>query len=173
LTALLLSLVAWLTPAVDAEALRATAPSYLDSSSAREHLAAARIAGAAYRVDPDLLLTIAWRESRYIADASMREVSGRWSCGLMQITMPDGVPCPRADVLAGYLAGAEHLATWSRATHNLRDTLLGYAGGFALIRSCAAGSTARECSLPELQRAAWIRATRTRYHGAWRPAPRA
>lgn len=167
----LFAFVVWLTPTADAEALRATAPSYLDLDAAREHVAAARIAGEAFKLDPDLLLSIAWRESRYQVDAVTREASGKLSCGLLMVTMPRGEPCPAPRVLAGYISGAAHLREWMRATRNQRDALLGYAGGYPMIRACADGGelvrvrAGREvdlCRTPELQRAAWIRRMRMR-----------
>lgn len=166
---LVLALAVWLTSARDADALRQTAPSYLDRDAAREHLAAARVAGAVYAIDPDLLLAIAWRESRYRVEAVTRERSGKLSCGVMMITMPLGEPCPPHGVLAGYLAGAAHLRWWVRAA-GLHDGLLGYAGGYPTIRRCKDGQIIRVrggveidmCSTPELKRAAWIRGTRDR-----------
>jgi hypothetical protein len=166
----LFSLVVWLTPTADAEALRRTASSYLDVEQARAHVAAARVAAAAHRIDPDLLLAIAWRESRYQVDAVTREASGKLSCGLMMVTMPKGKPCPKWSVLDGYAAGAVHLGQWVKATRNQRDALVGYAGGYAMIEKCKLGPIEREragsvvdlCSAPELRRAAWIRRGRGR-----------
>jgi Transglycosylase SLT domain len=164
-------IVIWLTSTSDAEALRRTAPTYLDVNTARVHLAAARVAGEAYKVDPDLLLAIAWRESRYDVNAVTRERSTKLSCGLMMITMPKGQPCPRASVIGGYLAGAAHLREWMKITKSTRDALLGYAGGFPMIKACANGGelvrvrAGREvdlCRLPELDRASWIRAVRAK-----------
>lgn len=167
----LFSIAVWFTSASDAEALRATAPSYLDTGSARMHLAAARAAGEAYGVDADVLLAIAWRESRYQVDAITRERSGKLSCGLMMVTMPVGEPCPDATVIGGYLAGAAHLREWLRMTGSLHAALLGYAGGFTMIKACEnggelprvrAGHEVDLCKTPELSRAAWIRATRVK-----------
>lgn len=167
----LLALALALTSSSDAEALRRSAPSYLDAVSAREHLAAARLAGAAYHVDADVLLAIAWRESRYHAGAVTREHSGKLSCGVMMITMPIGEPCPAPSVSDGYMRGAEHLRDWMRLTRDFRVALLGYAGGYTMIRACADGGelprvrAGREvdlCKTPELDRAAWIRALRVK-----------
>lgn len=154
----------------DAPALQATARSYLPTAEfAAEHLGSARWAGAVYDVDPDVLLAIAWRESRYRADAVTRERSGKLSCGLMMITMPIGEPCPEPSVLDGYMRGAAHLREWIRMTGSMRSALLGYAGGFPMIRACANGGelvrvrAGREvdlCKTPELNRAAWIRRAR-------------
>lgn len=167
---LILTLAIWLTSSSDADALRRTSPAYLDALTAHAHLAAARVAGAVHRVDPYLLLAIAYRESRYELDAVTHERSGKLSCGQMQITMPKGEPCPAPALLEGYLAGAAHLAEWRRATRSERDALLGYAGGYGMVRACHRGRIVRErggleidlCSTPEMRRAAWTRRERAR-----------
>lgn len=166
---LILTLAIWLTSSSDADALRRTSPAYLDAPTAHAHLAAARVAGVVHRVDPYLLLAIAYRESRYELDAITHEKSGKLSCGQMQITMPKGEPCPAPALLEGYLAGAAHLAEWRRATRSARDALLGYAGGYGMIRACHRGRIVREqggveidlCSTPEVRRAAWMRRAAT------------
>lgn len=166
--AALLALLTWFVPASDAEALRRTAPQYLDHELAAEHLAAARVAGAAYRVDPDLLLAIAWRESRYATNATTAETGGRVSCGVM--TPEPTARCSRQTVLDGYLAGARHLRVWLGATRNEHAALLGYAGGYRLIAACRRGPVLRVrgglsldlCVTRELARVAWIRRERTR-----------
>lgn len=162
---LLLVLLGW----GDARALQSTAPSYLPSVElAAEHLGAARWAGAQYGVDPDLLLAIAFRESRYQVKAVTKETSGKLSCGLMMVTMPKGTPCPDESILAGYLAGAAHMREWMQATRSQHDALLGYAGGYPMIKKCQEGPIMRVragrevdlCSTPELLRARWIRRAR-------------
>lgn len=166
----LFSVIVTMTSVSDAESLRRTASGYLDVDTARVHLAAARIAGLVHRVDSDLLLAIAWRESRYRVDAVTREASGKLSCGLMMTTMPLGEPCPTQAVLDGYLAGAAHLREWMRITRTQREALLGYAGGYPMIEACVDGSLVRVraerevdlCSTPELVRASWIRRERIR-----------
>jgi hypothetical protein len=161
----------WMTPLDHTAALQRTTARHLDASSAAEQLAAARLAGSAHGIDPDLLLAIAWRESRYDADAVAHEKSGRVSCGVMMVTEPKGVKvCPHRTALEGYLDGAEHLRGWVNATRNMQSALLGYAGGYRLIEACKRGPMVREragktmdlCSTPELRRAAWVRQERTR-----------
>jgi hypothetical protein len=157
-----------LLPADQAAALQRTyAP--LDLEVARDHVAAARVAGAAVGVDPDLLLSIAWHESRYQADAVGPEAGGRVSCGPM--TPTPVARCERATIVEGYLAGARHLREWQLATRTTRDALLGYAGGYRMMRACAKGPVLRAtgrhddlCRVPEvfLGRAAWIQLERTR-----------
>jgi hypothetical protein len=168
--ATLITLLAVLfTPSTDADALRRTAPSYLTPSSASDNLDAARIAGALVNVDPDLLLSIAWHESRYEPQAVGREPGGRVSCGPMT---PEPVArCTAKPMLAGYVAGARHLRDWIGATPDIHTALLGYAGGFSMIRACARGPVLRPrgahddlCMTPEvfLWRRDWIRRERTR-----------
>ena len=137
------------------DGLEKTAPTYLTQSSAREHVAAATVAAIAYRVPRELLLSIAWHESRY-TDARTPEAGGRVSCGVMT---PEPLrACHDTIMLDGYLAGAAHLRTWLDATRSTRDALLGYAGGYHLIQRCELPDTPRQCQTPEvfLGRARWI-----------------
>lgn len=168
----LLSLLLIAVPAHDVQAFQATTGKGLDPTTAALHLLAARAAGEAYKLDPDLLLAIAWRESRYQVDAVTKERSGKLSCGVMMTTEPLGKPCPAPDVFTGYMQGASHLASWMRlAGGDQRKALLGYAGGYPMIRACSDGGqllrvrAGREvdlCKTPELARAAWIRRVRER-----------
>jgi hypothetical protein len=167
---LVLHLAMWIVSVFQSPAsvdgFRLTAPKYLTSESAAENIAAARLAGAVYRLDPDLLLAIAWRESRYQPDAIGPVVRGKRACGVMQPIMHKQCVAPR--LLDGYLEGARHLREWMRATRSQRDALVGYAGGYAMIEKCKLGTIEREsagrvvdlCSAPELRRAAWIRGAR-------------
>lgn len=161
-TYIIMLFFATIPTAADSEALRQTAPAYLTADTAREHLRAARVAGAIYRVDPALLLSIAHHESRYAYREVTLEAAGKVSCGAMTPEPTyDRDACLRASssVLGGYLAGAAHLRTWLAATRgSLRTALLGYAGGFHLIRWCQ-DNRARQCDTPDvfLGRAAWIR----------------
>ncbi len=168
---LLFRILMLLTSARDAEALRRTAPETIDVELARENVAAARVAGFVHGVDPDLLLSIASHESHYKVDAVGPEAGGLVSCGVMTPT-PVASCSARQTLLDGYLAGAAHLAEWRRSTSSTRDMLLGYAGGWRLIRACRAGPvvvtrTGGEldlCKTDEvfLWRAAWIRRERGR-----------
>jgi hypothetical protein len=163
---LVFSFLVWLTPSPDIVALQRTAS--LRSNTAAENLAAARLAGAAYKLDPDLLLAIAWRESRYQSEAIGPVVRGKRACGVMQPIMHEQCIAPR--LLDGYLEGARHLREWMRVTRSQRDALVGYAGGYAMIEKCKLGPIVRAraggevdlCSTPELRRAAWIRRERAR-----------
>jgi len=167
---LVFSFLVWLTPSHDVAALQRTAN--LSSEAAAENLAAARLAGAAYKLDPDLLLAIAWRESRYQPGAIGPVVRGKRACGVMQPIMHKQCIAPR--LLDGYLEGARHLREWAKATGSQHDALVGYAGGYAMIERCRLGPIEREragrvvdlCSTPELRRAAWIRRERTRMTSA-------
>lgn len=131
-----------LTRQGESDALRQTAPSYLGSREvAAIHLAAATFAGEAFSVDPELLLAIAYRESRYTLGVTGPAVKGRHACGLMQPEM-HVQGCRQQTVLDGYLEGAEHLRTWldtKTCAGDLRCALLGYAGGYSLLKGCANG----------------------------------
>lgn len=153
----------------DVEALRRTAPEPISEEVAAQHLLAARIASTIYGVDSDLTLSIAAHESRYDADAVTPEIGGKVSCGAM--TPVPMAKCSDRGILAGYLRGAEHLAGWMRAAHgDVHAALLGYAGGYTLLRACAAGPVLRDrrggqvdlCGTPDvfLWRARWIRRER-------------
>lgn len=138
------------TPA-EVRAFRAVAPTYLSSSSAALHLGAARVAGARYGIDPAVLLSIAYHESRFVSNLETRESGGRVSCGVM-------TPVPRARCrpeeltpLGGYLAGARHLRAWIDVCHAAdhwrhdvddeavrRCALWAYAGGLTFRAFCEA-----------------------------------
>jgi len=163
---------ALLAPPSDAEALRSTAPSYLTAETAKEHLFAARVAGGVYDVDPDLLLAIAYYESRYTVNVVGPEVRGKHACGVLQPTMERA--CDTAPTLLnGYIEGAAHVRDWVRAARgNMDMAMLGYAGGYALINACAEGEVLVErggrqvdlCTVvgARLQRMRRIQHTRTR-----------
>lgn len=135
-------IVALLAVPSDAEGetltLASTAPEYLSDSTADEHLAAARKAGEAHDVDPAVLLSIAYYESRYQHSARTKEPQGKTSCGVM--TPIPKRKCVSGTIEAGYEEGAAHLRGWLNVTGgNLRRAMIGYAGGYALLRACAKG----------------------------------
>lgn len=167
---LLLVLSLFVSPE-QAEGLRTTAPSYLTLEQAAKHLAAAEYAGATYNVDADLLLSIAWHESRYQAAARTAEPGHKVSCGVM--TPIPKEHCTAPSLLEGYLEGAAHLRAWVDAAHgDMRTALLGYAGGYRMIQACASGEVlatrgGRDVDLCAVVgvfqgRALWIRRARTR-----------
>lgn len=147
----------------DAVALRDTARAYLTADTAAEHLTAARFAGAVYEVDPDLLLSIAWHESRYSPTAVTPEAGHKISCGVMTPEPTRDIAlCSRStsSLTAGYLAGARHLRAWILACRdNLHCAFTGYAGGYYLIAACKRDATPRACDTWDvfLSRAAMIR----------------
>jgi len=139
--------VALLATSEDAESLRATAPAYLDLASAREHYAAARVAGAIFDVDPELLLAISWHESRYVANVVTREPGRRVSCGVMT-PVPHRRSCSawELSILGGYIEGARHLRVWIDKCGGDRSCgMTAYAGGGGLVAACRAGSGHRGC----------------------------
>jgi len=111
--------------------------SYLTRETAGEHVMAARLAAAAYDVDADVLLSIAYHESRYLVTAVTMEPPDkqghpRWSCGVMTPEpMTDHALCLEntRSSLAGYLAGASHLRAWLLQCRGALDCALrGYGG---------------------------------------------
>lgn len=166
---LLTTLVALFTPTHEAQALASTDPQDLTLESARDHLAAARVAAAITATDPDVLLAIAWHESRYTI-AFTPEPGNRVSCGVM--TPVPMATCHSHSLVDGYLAGARHLSDdWLPACHgHLRCALTGYAGGFGLIRHCREDGSryvrpgVDACKTPEvfIWRARMIRLARSR-----------
>lgn len=157
-------LAALLALATPADALRLTAPAYLTHEAAIEHRFSAAIAGAAFAIDHNLLLAIAFRESRYSYRERTRETNG-WSCGAMTPTPTrNAALCiwASSSPLNGYLHGAEHLRKWLNvARGNMRAAHLGYAGGFLLIRYCSnpTNNVDYRCHVPAIAeaRAVWIR----------------
>lgn len=130
----------------DVEALRQSAPYYLTTETAEVHLVSARVAARRYRLDPDLLLSIAHHESRYVVDTVTPEIGGKVSCGVMTPYPVDKGTCPSEEskLQDGYMAGAAHLRGWFDACKDNRYcALLGYAGGFALIFACNRGPVFR------------------------------
>lgn len=129
-------------PDAEARALRSWDPVDLTDASAAAHLAAARSAAVAEGVDPYLLLYIAWHESRFNPRERTPESGGRESCGVM--TPFPRARCARRPLVGQYLAGAKHLRGWFDACRgNARCALLGYAGGYRLIRACRRGPMRR------------------------------
>jgi hypothetical protein len=133
----------------EVRALQKTAPTYLTLVSAAQHLGAARVAGARYGVDPAVLLSVAYHESRFVVDQRTSESGGRVSCGVM--TPTPQARCDRAELtlLGGYLAGAAHLRTWidvcqslDQGRHDVDDEVIqrcalwAYAGGRSFRASC-------------------------------------
>lgn len=147
----------------DAEGLHRFAPDEVTVDRAYEHVWAARIAAAVYNVDPDMVLAIGYHESRFEDGAVSNESEGRVSCGTM--TPYPTSACAKKTLLAQYLDGTRHLAIdWGRASgvRDAREVLLGFAGGYALIRACRHGPVLRYqisgddlCKTPEVF--AWIR----------------
>lgn len=155
----LAAVLAWLASPDDVEQLRRTAPSYLTSTRARDHLGAARAAQVVTSVDASLLLSIAHHESRYSVRERTAEEGGKFSCGSM--TPEPKRRCAAADLtlVGGYLAGARHLRVWlDTCGGNRWCALTGYAGGHRLIAMCKRQHL-RACATPWVfqQRARMIR----------------
>jgi hypothetical protein len=166
-------LVFLFTSTDDADALRRTAPNDLTTEAAMEHLTSARMAAVLYGIDADMLLSTAYYESRYTSGVIGPVVSGKTACGVLQPTME--TKCTGQTVFEDYLDGAKHLKDWYQACRgNERCALLGYGGGYALIKSCAEGPVMRErgghdvdlcTAIPDTRqfRARWIKKERTKH----------
>lgn len=137
----LLALIMMLTPARDVEAFQRTDRFDLTAETAREQLASARIAGQLYNIPPEMLLAIAWHESRYHADAVTVEPGHRVSCGVMTPTPQRRCSSAELTPFGGYVAGAKHLRMWlDHCNGNTWCALTAYIGGMGLVRVCAHGT---------------------------------
>lgn len=98
------------------------------------HIGAARIAGAVYRIEPDLLLAIAEHETTW--DATLRN---GYACGPMQVVpvdergrFDDGRCRAMRDPLVGYLEGARALRYFLDVAHgDIKPALRMYGCGWA------------------------------------------
>jgi hypothetical protein len=168
----LLRLVVLVQDPRDVEALKRTAPSYLTNETASANLAAAQIAGAHSGIQPEILLAIAWHESRYQLGVIGPLVRGKRACGLMQ-QIPIKGPCPEPSILRDYVNGAQHLAGWIHAQRgDLKRALIGYAGGYALLDLCDRGKAPRTCTIANYHLARAKRVKRARELGKERPGAR-
>lgn len=147
---LIVSFVALFVTPDAAQGFFSTAPTYLkDEETARQHLAAAVVAGAMTRTKPETLLAIAWHESRYKHTETTREPpdprtgQARWSCGVMTPEpITDRKVCEEiaGNLAAGYLAGAQHLRAWLDVCGDHSGcALLGFAG--AATHDCSSTMT--------------------------------
>lgn len=147
MTYLLYLLLNLLSPSTSSqvEAFRLTAPDYLTSETARDHLEVARAVGIWYQVAPSVLLSIAYHESRYEPGTITPEPGQRVSCGVMTPVPKTRCSPWELSVLGGYTAGAEHLALW-RAYYPGHE-LLAYAGGGWMVAMCAAIPSDARCQI--------------------------
>ncbi len=143
-----------------AEATRAKAPRYLTPEAALTHAVAAKMAETP-EVPAELLLSMAYSESRYIPEATSRvengvrttgipkwssppkNVSGPYFCGITQaIAQMSWKRCTELrNIFVAYRTSAIELRKWVRDPHcrkaddQLRCALLGYGGGYAAIKA--------------------------------------
>jgi hypothetical protein len=131
-----------------AKALVATAKdTRLTVETAARHVASARFAAVLTGTDPDLLLAIAYHESRYDPTVIGPLVRGKRACGVLQ-QVPIPGACPAPSLLRDYVNGARHLAKWIYVQQdNIERALIGYAGGYALLDLCDRGEAPRTCSI--------------------------
>jgi len=162
------------TPISDADArgLHRFTPDEVTIDRSYAHVWAARVAAAVYDVDADMVLAISYHESHFQEDVATVESGGRVSCGAMTPYPTD--TCTPKSLLSQYLDGTRHwVIDWRRAgdVRSEREALLGYAGGYSLIRNCRQGPVLRYktngddlCRTPEVFK--WIR---TRIRAARQP----
>jgi hypothetical protein len=148
----------------EAEVLMRLPDTQLTIDTAKQHIAAAQIAGAAAGIDPDLILVISYHESRFELDVVGPTLgNNKRACGVMQ-----HVPiarCPEPSMLRDYVDGAQHLATWIKAQRgDVSRGLIGYAGGYALLKKCDIGEAPKACSIARihLARAGRLKHARTK-----------
>jgi hypothetical protein len=170
---ILLRLVVMFQDPRDVEALRRTAPSDLSEETAGTNLAAARIAGALYNIQPEIILAVAWHESRYQPAVVGPLVRGKRACGVLQ-HVPITTKCPEPSLLRDYVNGTQHLAEWIHAQRgDIKRALIGYAGGYALLELCDRGEAPRACSIANYNLARAKRIKRACELGTERPGTRA
>jgi hypothetical protein len=128
--------------------IRALPGAHLTPEQAVEHAENACEASRATGEDLDILLAVAWHETRFTFDYVQREPGRRVSCGVLT---PEPLPqCARRTHVDQYFDGARHLAFWRM---HLGDAYLyGYAGGRGLYRACANGVQLRACRFPSEMR---------------------
>jgi transglycosylase-like protein with SLT domain len=167
LLAALLTFFTSLTDVPAAEALLSTAKdTRLTLDTAAQNIAAARFAGALTGIDADLLLSIAHHESRFDPTVVGPLVRGKRACGVMQ-QVPIKGPCPEPSLLRDYIDGAQHLAGWLRAQRgDLDRALVGYAGGYRLLKLYDEGGGDRVRGVVRLERARAARIKRARERAA-------
>jgi len=168
------SLFTSLADVQSAQALMTTAKdSRLTIETATQHIAAARFAGILAEIDPDLILAIAYHESRFTPTAEGPLLhNGKRACGVMQHVPVKG-PCPKRTLLADYYLGAKHLAGWIRAARGSVDRgLAGYAGGYPALARYDEGGPSRVRSVVNLNLSRAKQIKRARDLAAPRPEKR-
>lgn len=137
--------IASLVPRIE----RVGTPAYMSPEHALLHATAATIAARETQLEPELLLAVAWVESRFDASATSRVVNGKrktgsWTswwepagsgprfCGVMQtIAGSDWAACvDQRALLVGYRTGAAELRAWLRMSRgDIRAALNGHGCG--------------------------------------------
>jgi hypothetical protein len=138
--------IAVLTPVSEADAvgLHRFSPDEVSVDHAYQHVWAARVAAVVYDVDADMILAVAWHESRFTDNVVAQEPGRRVSCGAL--TPYPTQRCVSKSLLEQYFDGAHHWAIdWRRAgdVRSDREAWLGFAGGYYLIRACRQGPVLR------------------------------
>jgi len=138
--------------AILVEKTRKLAPT-LDVATAKLHVESAIAAAKSQGLQPELLLAVAYVESRFDPTATSRveidrRKTGRWAseqpagtgprfCGIMQTQAGSSwATClVMRDLDIGYLVGARELKSWLRYCHgDVACTISGHGGGFAGVK---------------------------------------
>lgn len=133
-----------------AKALHRFAPHEITVDQARAHVWSATIAATRYSVDTDMVLAISYHESRFTPNVVTVGPAGRVACGAM--TPYPTTQCSHQPLLMQYLEGTRHWALdWRTApdVRSEREALLGYAGGYYLIRLCRKDPSWDACQTPD------------------------
>lgn len=149
-----------------ADSAQAKAPRYLDEIEAHEHAFAAKAAETP-KVSAELLLAMAFVESRYIRTATSRVENGTRTTGVPKWSSPPrgvsgpyfcGVTQAQAgfswkkclelrDIHTAYRVTAHELQLWLRACRgDLTCALAGYGGGYPAIKAGTSTYPARVLS---------------------------
>ena len=106
------------TSDADAEALQRFAPSYVTIDTAREHVWSARVAAAAYGVDADMTIAIAYHESRFTHNVVSKEADEE-----VHVQAPTRAVPRRRTALGDRLAARRRRAKRSRGALGVRGRL--------------------------------------------------
>lgn len=160
--------IASLTPRIETLGTRA----YMTPEHAVLHATAATIAARESGLEPELLIAVAWVESRFDASATSRiergaRKTGSWPsteragngprfCGVMQtIAGGDWADClAQRSLLVGYRTGAAELRAWLRLSRgDLRAALDGHGCGVAGMTAGCRGYAGRVLAIARRLRA--------------------
>lgn len=103
----------------------------MSREDAAAQAAAIQRAAIEHHVDAELLLAMAWTETRF-DPMQVSRAKGSWFCGVLQVQASNKKGCDElANVERSYFEGAAHLRLWMRyAKGDTAAALRGYGCGF-------------------------------------------